>query len=107
MLDWTDVTSYSQGQRGKAPQTAWEADLCGMRLWVSKGHLHYPDEWVMNCRAIGIVEKRLGKQANLSDEGAKNAAIEAAWRIAKDDLAVLNERVDLLFREHVLREEEK
>lgn len=59
-IEWKDATPYSQGRRGIAPQTAWQTDVRGAVVWVSKGHIRYPGEWVMTCPELDIDNKILG-----------------------------------------------
>ena len=81
-LIWKDATSYSQGQRGKKPQTAWETDLDGVRIWVSCGHLDHPGRWVMNCRPINIIKRDIGG-TNLTSEQARDRAVMTVYSEAK------------------------
>lgn len=47
MATWKDTTSYSRGEN-REPRT-WSLDLGGLHIAVTKGHLYYPDKWVMHC----------------------------------------------------------
>jgi hypothetical protein len=58
-IEWTDATSYQQGQRGKIEPTGWEAKIRGHRVYITKGHLYHREIWVMNCLPVGIREHRL------------------------------------------------
>ena len=80
---WADVTSYSQGERGKKPQTAFQSIVSGTLVWVSCGHRYYPNEWVFNCRELGILEKRIAPVDGMTPPEACAAAIEACWHQAK------------------------
>ena len=73
---WKDATSYSQGQRGKSPQTAWETEVDGLRIWVSCGHLLHPDRWVMNCSVVGLKNHDLGGIEIPSEQARDRAVME-------------------------------
>ncbi len=82
-LVWEDATSYSQGQRGKVAQTAWETTIDGVRIWVSCGHRYYPDDWVVTSQALGFDAVSLGDVEGVSSEQARNLAVTKAWHEAK------------------------
>lgn len=48
-LTWKDITSFSQEDKERKP-TCWEANVGGLRITITNGHLHCPGEWVMHCR---------------------------------------------------------
>lgn len=93
-MNWTDATSYAQGQRGKAPQTAWEGKLGNVRVWVSCGHKMYPDRWVMNCEAVKIKELDLGS-TEVGSEQARNRALQEVWQAARRLQIVMEEIGDM------------
>ncbi len=95
-MEWEDATSYSRGQRGKVPQTAWEAEIDGARIWVSCGHLYFPGRWVMNCRVVGIVEKDLGSTEATSEQ-ARDRAVQEVWAAARAKAACLTGLADTAF----------
>lgn len=95
-IEWTDATSYSQGQRGKVSQTAWETTICGARVWVSCGHRYYPDRWVMNCQTLGIKGFDLGS-TNASSEQARDRAINKVWEAARIKAGEMTELADAAF----------
>ena len=94
---WKDATSYSQGQRGKIAQTAWEITINGARIWVSRGHRYYPDDWVMTCARLGIGAVSLGKSEGVSSEQARNRAITDAWSKARQIEGEMGGLADALF----------
>lgn len=96
MAEWKDATGYSQGQRGKKEPTAWETAIGDCRIWISCGHRHYPGEWVMNAREVGIEEKRLGDDT-LDLETVKGMALRIARRKARsisEQMAGLANRIE-------------
>lgn len=97
MTTWTDATSYSQGERGKKPQTAWATEINGVRIWVSCGHIYYPNEWVMRCTALGIDLVSLGKSEGVSSEQARNRAVNDLWPKARQLAAEIGGLADALF----------
>lgn len=74
-IEWEDATSYRQGERGKKSPTSWETEISGLRIWVSKDHIYYPDDWVMSCPGLDLREVRVGPQAALTDENAKSESL--------------------------------
>lgn len=49
MIEWTDVSSYSQGERGKKEPTAWTCKVGGLKIVVVKAHVYNPDRWSLKC----------------------------------------------------------
>jgi len=82
MLDWKDVTCYSQGQRGKIPPNSWQVKRGKIAIWVSCAHRFYPDEWVMACHSLNIEGKSLGKISDISEDVAKGSAVNIATCLA-------------------------
>lgn len=89
MIKWKDATDYSQGQRGKAPQTSWECNLSGLRIWVSCRHVYYPDEWVFSCDGLGIKATALGPEEALTQEEARKAALHTVASRLKQKLETM------------------
>tara|TARA_R110000764_G_scaffold164200_1_gene251270 strand:- start:239 stop:550 length:312 start_codon:yes stop_codon:yes gene_type:complete len=103
-MNWKDATSYSQGQRGKAAQTAWKADFEGVIVWVSCGHIDYRGSWVMRCRELGIDLERLEVADGASSELARDKAIETACHKASLLAVKMRAVSDVLFATHKLSE---
>lgn len=81
-MQWTDATSYSRSSpRGEAPQTSWEINVEGVRLWVSCGHKDFDGDWILNCDALGIHHHVLTGR-NASSETARDLALELIWQRA-------------------------
>lgn len=77
-VEWKDATSYGKGERGKKLPTSWETEIGGLRIWISKGHIYYPDDWVMNCPSLDLKEVRIGPQVALTDDDAKSESLMLA-----------------------------
>ena len=75
---WKDATKYRKGRRGKDPATAWETEVHGSRVWISCGHRYHPEIWVMNCRAINVIERRIGPNTMSVEEARARALKEVA-----------------------------
>jgi len=54
ITEWTDTTSYSQGQRGKKAPTCFSWQGKRLRITVTCGHIYAVGEWVMHCWPLGI-----------------------------------------------------
>ena len=78
-MNWKDSTSYSQGQRGVAPQTSWSTSLDGINIFVTCGHVAYRGSWVIRCHELGIDLAQLDVPDDASSEVARDKAIEVAW----------------------------
>lgn len=87
MPEWKDATTYSQGERGKKEPSSWETVIAGVRVWVSKAHIGYPETWVVTCREIDVVTKAIANAEDLTPEEARGEALEtvahAAYQKAK------------------------
>lgn len=88
-VKWKDATSYSQGQRGKIGPNSWEAEISGYKIWISSGHLYYPDEWIMNCRGLDIERKVLGPKSTMSENDAQVKAVDYAVIVAGKNIQKL------------------
>lgn len=82
-IEWKDATSYSQGQRGKIEPNSFEAKVCGVTVWVSRGHRYYPEFWVMNCHILDIKESVVGA-SSWTAEAAQVEALRLAAKAARD-----------------------
>lgn len=85
--EWKDATSYRQGERGKIEPRSWKMCIGEWRIWISCGHVYYPGEWIVTCRAIDISKHRLGMIADMSTQDARRLALvvvrEKAMNLAK------------------------
>ena len=81
-LFWKDATSYSQGQRGKVPQTAWECEMDGVRIWVSCGHIDFDGRWIVTCRDVGLERREVAARGE-SSEHARDQAVLEVYHAAK------------------------
>ena len=77
-MEWKDATAYSRGQRGAKKPTAWEIGNGRIRVWVSKGHTHYPGEWVVTCHALGMEAVSTGLGSDVDKDTAKTCALNMA-----------------------------
>lgn len=78
-MKWTDATNYSRTDKERT-QTSWQIDHRGMRIFITKKHLHYPGEWIMHCKEIGIQNSPLGLKSDADPEEAKKKALIAIKR---------------------------
>jgi len=99
MTKWTDVTNYRQGQRGKIEPTCWECAVAGLKIWISCGHLYFPDDWVMNARPLGVVEKPIGPISALSLDDVKSAALRMAWDAARLRVSFVQDQAEAMCAE--------
>jgi hypothetical protein len=76
MLKWTDTTSYSRGDTERVP-TTWCIGENRIKISVTKGHIYYPDKWVMHCFTLKIDTLPL-KAETLED--AQSEALETVRR---------------------------
>lgn len=51
---WKDVTNYRRGERGEKEPTGWATQSGNVSITITCGHIYYPGEWIMHCRAIGV-----------------------------------------------------
>ena len=79
-IEWTDTTSYSQGQRGKKTPTCWSWQSERLRITVTCGHIYVPGQWVMHCYPLGI------DTLKLIDVVTKEHAQQKAIHIVKGHL---------------------
>lgn len=77
-MEWKDATTYSQGQRGAKEPTSWEVGSGRVSVWVSKGHLHHPDEWVVTCHALGMEAVSTGLGCEVDKDTVKHCALNMA-----------------------------
>lgn len=87
MIEWKDATNYSHGERGRIEPNSWECRIEGIRVWVSKGHTYYPNEWIMHCGELGLREKRIGPSFVMSANDAQCEALKIAAKAAANKAA--------------------
>ena len=88
MIEWTDTTSYSQGQRGKVTPSQWTIESGRIAVTIHR-YAGCGDVWFVTCHAIKVVTHELQSE-KLSD-----ARIEAL-AIVKDAVAAIKRDVDAL-----------
>lgn len=88
-MDWTDATSYSQGERGKRTPDGWKANVSGARVIVMCGHRDWRPKWVVTCHELGMDALPLdGVQPGPDHaEAAQRAGLAACLRIAENKVA--------------------
>lgn len=93
MQGWKDTTSYRQGERLKgAEPSSWTLKGELLSVTVTKGHICYPDEWVLHCPQLTIEARPLRLTSNVSAELAQRAALERVRltiRGLTEDLALM------------------
>lgn len=102
MIEWKDATSYSRGERGSKPPTAWEATIEGARIFVMCGHISHKGEWVVRCDMLGIDLEHLGAVDEMTAEGAREDAVKFVVRAAERRLDHLKRLVDRLRFENAI-----
>ena len=58
-IRWSDVTSYSRGERGKIEPRTYELNIDGWLVVITK-HRDWGSEWCLRSRSAGIELERLG-----------------------------------------------
>ncbi len=89
-MNWKDTTSYSRGQVNIIP-SCWTLKTQHVTIDVLNGHIHFPGEWVMHCHSIGINKKRIGIVGQMTEEQAKETAIQIVKHVLNMMLTELNE----------------
>lgn len=78
---WTDTTSYQQGDTKRVP-TTWSTgpgSLGGyIRIFVTKGHIDYPDVWVYRVMPFMSEPEPLELPAVAEADVAQERAVEHA-----------------------------
>lgn len=77
-MEWKDATTYSKGQRGTKEPTAWEVGSGHINVWVSKGHIHHPGEWVVTCHVLGMEAVSTGLDSEVDKDTAQHCALNMA-----------------------------
>lgn len=85
---WKDSTAYSRDAKVKR-QTAWTLELPSYSITITRGHIYYPNEFVMHCHAVGIDAKPLGLDGSKIDE-AKEKAVQFVRSRLNNYLVQLN-----------------
>jgi hypothetical protein len=68
---WKDATSYSQSDRKRIP-TAFQANVNGIRVYITCGHVVYRPTWIVVCRELAIEQQRM-PEATTAQEAADMA----------------------------------
>lgn len=76
MENWIDATNYNRTKTDRIPDS-WELKTEYIRIWVSKGHIDYPNTWVYSCYSIGVDAKSLKLPNDAPPELAQKKAL--AW----------------------------
>lgn len=80
-MNWKDTTSYSRTDKERKA-TTWETDIGTLKICVTKGHIYYPNLWVMHCHDVRIDTMPLQK-ANSETEAQEMAIQIVRARVAK------------------------
>jgi len=81
-LTWKDVSSYSQGSRGKIEPTSWEAEIGDLRLIVHRLH-GIQGTWFWSCHDVRVDRQELDAQeAGDAQREAFNALTETVRGMA-------------------------
>lgn len=77
-IEWKDATDYAQGQRGKIEPNAFECKVGGVRVRLTRAHVHHPGKWVVSF----IQNVKPICSSEMSEENAKVLALEKAKALA-------------------------
>lgn len=82
MIDWKDVTPYRKGERGNIAPTAFSIEVSGATLWLSCGHIDYPNQWVVRFGGGIRQPQEIAPTETTTEAEAKRQAINFAWHKA-------------------------
>ncbi len=74
-IEWTDATSYSQGERGRISPKAWSIRIDNTDIWIGTGHRNNPGRWTMHCQSVGLDTEDIGLEADAPKEEAQSKAL--------------------------------
>lgn len=87
---WEDRTNYSRGERGKKAPTSFDFQLANkMVIFITCGHIHYRDTWIMSCSGLNIREEEC-KGCNTATEAAEFAVRTVKSRAADMNKALMS-----------------
>ena len=90
MVEWRDVSSYRQGERGKVEPRCWETDVGAFRVVVHR-NIHYPpDVWLVSIHGLWSGPRELTTR---HVKGAQIEALEMLAAACKDALSAMREEV--------------
>ena len=89
---WTDVSSYSHGERGKKEPNAWETRVGKFRLTVVRNHINRPGQWTVSLHPA-FSDCSLGISDENPVEHAQELAVHWALTILGIAVSALNELV--------------
>lgn len=99
-IEWTDATSYSQGQRGRVSPNSWECRIGDIRIWISTGHIYYPSQWVIRCPAMGLDLVAITNINAANVSAAKRAALLSVCREAGKRIATYQRLIEIIEVDH-------
>lgn len=90
MIEWKDVTGYSQGDKERRP-TAWRAVIAsGFSISVVSSHIYHKGKWVVHCAPWFDTTPIPGS----IEEWNKDAAQQEALRMVREKLAPIYKALD-------------
>jgi hypothetical protein len=88
---WKDGTTYSR-YATERKQGVWETTIPNVgRVSIVNSHIHFPGEWLLNCRALGFDNLQFGKTPEMSPEQAKQMALIILYQKAESTRKALFE----------------
>lgn len=85
MSEWVEkITSKRQ-----PPNAAFEIELGKYRLYITKGHIYYPNEWIMHLEPGHLADtKVIGLNGNADINIVKRTALDIAVYLLNRHLAI-------------------
>lgn len=71
---WKDTTTYTQNK--PRIQTSWTYSNKILQISVVKGHIYYPDRWIMHCFALKMDTVPMNISPDAPPETAKDTAVQ-------------------------------
>ena len=90
-MDWKDTTSYSKGDRGHKLPSSFTYDNGLLKITVTKGHIYYPDKWIMHCFKLNLSEIDL----HLTSDITAKVAQDKAFKMIRNHIKKISESITL------------
>jgi hypothetical protein len=84
---WNDATSYSRGDKKRIP-TAFQANVNGIRVYITCAHVVYRPTWIVVCRELAIEQRRMSNVSTAQE--AADMAIKVCTERANELASAFN-----------------